>query len=471
MVLAGALAACGGGENTAPQEAPKTVSYSGRVTDENGAPLAGIKITLENRVTDKFTTVITQADGSFSANVNAGTYDILFDDPDAENYISLQKTAIDLQEDHPGNEVQIKSTGGIPSSILTGTVTGPDGAPAANRRILLLPLVASYSSKAGETKAGESHPPLLPSALPDLKLVQADTQGKFSVLLNEVEDFANIDFDLIVLSPEAEEFDFTHLKNGRLLSSEEEEEAYYEKARRYLRENATEIVDIEKPQGPMHVDVRLGSAIQNLSNSLGLPSNTPEAVKQRSELEQNSTNATSSLRNALIKIKENSIKGFLNLIPSAYAWTVTQPFTLYIFQEQKRGIVAFLDAGKLTNNPGRNRFTFSSLTNAKPPLNSLGEEEKAKYGGDVSTLLAWDEFELSNDTKGGKNDYFLTLSQQRARECLFRNSNNKNDIIEIKPPLSELYQPRGAIKTTAKFNLESANGYIWTAYCSIPIRN
>src|SRR5690606_1480524 len=90
LALAGLVGACGGagggstpeagsGKDDTPQ-AVRSSEYAGQVADENGLPVAGISVRLEDRTTDEVTEVVTAADGSFSAAVEPGVYDIIFDD-------------------------------------------------------------------------------------------------------------------------------------------------------------------------------------------------------------------------------------------------------------------------------------------------------------------------------------------------------------------------------------------------------
>lgn len=161
LLLAGMLTACGGGEHS--EETAKTVHYSGRVTDESGVALSGIEVTLENRTTDKSITVTTEADGSFSTNIEAGAYDVLFDDPNSEKYVSLQKTAIDLQEDQ-NDVIQVKSVSRSPLNIISGSVIAENNLPAANRKFLIIPTVGRLSNAVSDVKNQESSiPPEIPS--------------------------------------------------------------------------------------------------------------------------------------------------------------------------------------------------------------------------------------------------------------------------------------------------------------------
>lgn len=236
----------------------------------------------------------------------------------------------------------------------------------------------------------------------------------------------SVDFDFIALSPNAEEFDLTKIQQNCKFPSQEEEDKCFEESRAYLKKAAVEIIDIEKPYGPMHVELHLGSSNQNLITSLGLPSITSEAAKQREEYEKRSSSKNYSLQTAASKIKSSAINGFLNLIPSAQAWELSWGYRLFVDKvsaPSEEYVFVYLHDGGLYNRPHINDyFTMASLQNKDPINNNLQykhPDDYEYYKGKIENVIYWDAFTLNRDKGGQSNDQILQLLQSQVYNCTF----------------------------------------------------
>lgn len=288
LALAGALSACGGGnggstneagggaKDDSPQPAPLS-EYAGVVADENGQPVAGISIRLEDRTTDEITEVLTAADGSFSATVEPGVYDIIFDDPGAEEYVSVQKTAVDLRSPEaapapaPGPTpkpvlVQLPAAQPLAKNLITGTARYQDGNLATQRKLLIEPLIAR-SRASGDTPQ-----------VPDPVLVETDAQGNFTQELGRPgEDF---DFDVKLIATNAPGLQMEKLALGYKFPSAQARTQFFESFKNYIAQFAQESINVNKPNGAAKLELNLGSPVRNLRNATGTANGIPEDEKQ-----------------------------------------------------------------------------------------------------------------------------------------------------------------------------------------------
>ncbi len=353
LALAGLLSACGGdngsidgikstdGGNTAAN----LVQTSGKVTDEAGVSIPGISVLLENRITDKTIEAITDADGNFNAQVSPGVYDIIFDDKGKDNYVSMQKTVINMLADIK-LDARMMTTQGLASNSFTGTVKNLDGTLATSRQIIILPSIARSKAKFG------------PANVPDPTILKTDAQGNFSTLLGKPGmDFG---FDAFLLDPNAPEFNIGKLKEDYQASSDEEKTKNQEDFEKYLNTYAKESVDIEKPNGAMHIEIQIGSPTHNLRSTTGAPS----AIVTDAVLLENyddSGNAALSMASAWTSIKKNAAAAFMEIIPSAYAGQVIRKFLFVPGEPKANGHISHGDFINGQINPSEGKCERSSL--------------------------------------------------------------------------------------------------------------
>lgn len=278
LTLAGLVGACGGGGGDGkaqPPQAERSSEYAGRVADENGLPVAGISVRLEDRTTDEVTEVVTAADGSFSAAVEPGVYDIIFDDPDAKEYVSVQKTAVDLRapEAAPAPvpapapapvQVQLPAARPVASNLLQGTASYPDGKPAAHRKLLIEPWIARSRDDTAQ--------------VPDPVVVETDAQGKFEQPLGTAE--MDLDFDVKLIAVNAPGLQAEKLAFGYKFASAQARTQFFESLKSYIARYAEESVNVSKPDGPMQLDLTLGSAVHNLRSATGTANGIPGDEQQ-----------------------------------------------------------------------------------------------------------------------------------------------------------------------------------------------
>lgn len=280
LAAAGLLGACGGEGQPAADSAiaappTSTVKYSGRVSQANGSPLRQVSVTLENRRTDAQLQVVTAADGSFEARVEKGVYDVIFDDSDATHYVSQQLLHVDLQGADVRQDVQLQSTAGLPDNLLTATVRDQSGLPAAERKLLILPLIA-------RAQPGKE------AAVPAAFVAQTDAQGRFSHVLGE--EGLDFDFDVLVLSRNAPALDSGALAANQVPAVQQDSTATPQFAN-YLSQYVEESADIEKPNGAMDLQVVIGSVQRNLRSASGRASVVSADAQTLALLEESSSSA------------------------------------------------------------------------------------------------------------------------------------------------------------------------------------
>jgi hypothetical protein len=279
LALAGLLGACGGGggageagsgkDDSAPPV--RSSEYAGKVADEKGLPVAGIAVRLEDRTTDEVTEVLTAADGSFSAAVEPGVYDITFDDPDAKEYVSVQKTAVDLRAPQAAPapapapapvQVRLPAARPLASNLLQGTASYPDGKPAAHRKLLIEPAIA----RTGPTQA--------PAVVPDPVMVETDAQGTFTQLLGT--PGMDLDFDVKIIAINAPKLDMEKLAFNYQFVSKQAQASFFEAVKNYIARYAQESINIHKTDGAMQLELKLDSPVHNLRSATGTPNGIPE---------------------------------------------------------------------------------------------------------------------------------------------------------------------------------------------------
>jgi len=287
LLLAGFLSACGGGngeESTAVQS-----TYSGTVRDSKGAPIAGLSVALENRITDEKFTTATDENGSFSILVNQGTYDILFDDEKSTKYTTLQKTAINLKTDQD-DSIQLHSAGNHSNTLFTGTVTDTSNQILAGRKLLILPSIARSTAAVGIAQ------------VPEPIMVTTDENGSFETYLGK--DGMDFDFDVLLISTNAPDIDVEKMSaNFPFLQ--------------LIKENFEESLDIEKPNGAMHANIVIGSENRNLRGATGAPSVVLVDAQNLKVYEDNAPPTT--MTTVWARMKTNAANALLSVIPSAYA--------------------------------------------------------------------------------------------------------------------------------------------------------
>ncbi len=264
LSLAGLLSACGGGNAEITPPAPSS-EYAGHVVDENGAPVPGISVRLENRTTDEITEAITTTDGSFSATVEPGVFEVIFDDPGAAQYVSVQKTSVDLRKPKTV-KVQLPTAAPQAHNLLKGTVTYQDGKPAAHREIL----IDSMITRSSATEPGAD--------IPDPVMVKTDAWGGFSLSLGKQR--VDIYFDAKIIAANAPELDIEKLAFNYQFASESAKTAFFHALNNYIARYAEESININKPDGPMQMELVLGSPVRNLRSATGTFNEIPDDERQ-----------------------------------------------------------------------------------------------------------------------------------------------------------------------------------------------
>jgi len=290
LLLAGFLSACGGGngeESTAVQNQQST--YSGTVRDSNGAPIAGLSVALENRITDEKFTTTTDGNGSFSILVNQGTYDILFDDEKSTKYTTLQKTAINLRTDQD-ESIQLHSAEKHSNTLFTGTVTDTSNQILAGRKLLILPSIARSTAAVGIAQ------------VPDPIMVTTDENGSFETYLGK--DGMEFDFDVLLIPANTPGLDVEKMSSNFPFLE-------------LIKENFEESLDIEKPNGAMHANIVIGSENRNLRGATGAPSVVLVDAQNLKVYEDNAPPTT--ITTVWARMKTNAANALLSVIPSAYA--------------------------------------------------------------------------------------------------------------------------------------------------------
>ncbi|MBS7779158.1 carboxypeptidase-like regulatory domain-containing protein [Acidovorax sp. CCYZU-2555] len=286
LALTGLLGACGGAGDTGGTgeagsgkddtvQPVRSSEYAGQVADEHGLPVAGIAVRLEDRITDEVTEVLTAADGSFSAAVEPGVYDVIFDDPDAKEYVSVQKTAVDLRAPQAAPapapapvQVRLPAARPLPSNLLQGTASYPDGKPAAHRKLLIEPLIARSRAGARDDTV----------QVPDPVVVETDAQGVFTQPLGTAE--MDLDFDVKLIAINAPGLQTEKLAFGYKFASAQARTQFFESLKSYIARYAEESINVNKPDGPMQLDLNLGSPVHNLRSATGTANGIPGDEQQ-----------------------------------------------------------------------------------------------------------------------------------------------------------------------------------------------
>lgn len=316
LLLAGFLSACGSGngeESTAVQS-----TYSGTVRDSNGAPIAGLSVALENRITDEKFTTTTDGNGSFSILVNQGTYDILFDDEKSTKYTTLQKTAINLRADQD-ESIQLHSAEKHSNTLFTGTVTDTSNQILAGRKLLILPSIARSTAAVGIAQ------------VPDPIMVTTDENGNFETQLGK--DGMEFDFDVLLIPTNTPGLDVEKMSSKPALLDS-------------FNEKYEESLDIEKPNGAMHLNMRIGAEDRNLRNATGGPSPVAEDALQFYWIEKKPKYSPIMYEAAWSTIKNTIANTILSIIPSAYAGEMRRKFLWVPAQADANGKI---NGGMLVN--------------------------------------------------------------------------------------------------------------------------
>lgn len=332
----------------------------------------------------------------------------------------------------------------------------------------MVPLVARYVFPAGNPEL----PPLEPQFdMPRLKAVQTDSQGKFALPLDKEWEAVGIDFDLKVLAKDAGDFDFSKLEPDHVFSSLEMQEKYYAELRAYLRESATEIVDIEMPKGSMHVNLSLGAKTQNLLNSIGQPILTPEARRQQSEMENRSIDMNELVQSAFLKIKNYSINGIIKLLPSVYALGVGKDFDV-VFQRstaRKGGVGVALVNGMFV--PDSNRIIYFSQGEGGVKRRQILKLSDTEYKLNVSAfqILMRTNFSI-NRYQEAEEEYNLSLYQFSPASCTFIvNSSHEN--LAVKSDSGNMHYENDRVEGTRTYNIKMsipAGSYLSGVRCEDP---
>ena len=342
LAMAGALAACGGGgdggfnlgggEPVSP--APAEARLSGQVRDANGVPIAGVRVVLENRSTDEVFGTVTEADGRYQVVAKPGVYDVLYDDVDRADWISLQHTAVDLRADRSDDAV-LQRAGLVPSNELSGRLTDDSGAPMAGRRLLVIPSIVRSPAALGDVP------------MPGPLMVQTGAEGRFNAQLGQPGQ--DVELDVFLIAAEAPELDVAPLavddldaKRQALLDRLEARREYprhpieeqleaerkrLEAMREYLRRYVEEQLDVEKPDGAMQLDIIAGSDVRNLRSASGAPSVVPaDAQALADQAAGSESRPVSTLGDAATRVAQALQRGLMALVPAAEAGRLINKF-------------------------------------------------------------------------------------------------------------------------------------------------
>ena len=347
LLLAGLLSACGGGndgtpsgqagtppgqnQGATPPAASPTSTYSGTVRDTNGQPIANLPVVLENRSSDASYETTTDAEGNFSVEVAPGFYDAIYDDKNATNLVTEQKTAINLNGDQK-LEVRMQSASGQAHNWFAGQIKDMQNQPVANRKLLLLSSVARARASAGAAQ------------VPDPVIVESDDKGNFSTALGK--PGMDVDLDVLVLAPDAPPLEVQKLANDYPFASELEKAQFQENFDEFTEKHVEESIDIEKPNGALHAEIVIGSGNHNLRGATGAPSVVPADARKLAESE----NVPVTVASAWTQLKRNAANALLSVIPSAYAGDMIAKFLLVPAQADVSGKIngGILVNGRIT---------------------------------------------------------------------------------------------------------------------------
>lgn len=365
--LAGLLTACGGGggDDTAANNNPpaepspaKTSIYAGSVRNSQGAPAAGLPIVLENRTTDQVYETTTDANGGFSATVEPGVYDVVFKEVTATGSRSLKIATVDLKNDRR-DEVKMPALGSIAPNILTGNVKNFFDVFRKRQELLILPSVARSRAAVGEAE------------VPDPFIVTTDEQGNFSTSLGKPD--MDIDFDVLLLAPDAPPLEIKKMAKNYQFSSDQEEENFAKQLDSYLGTYVQESLDVEKPSGAMHAELVFGSDTRNLRGATGAPSVVPSDAQRLVDYEKSLDNAApATVASAWTRMKTNAANALLSVIPSAYAGEMLAKFLLISGETDGQGQMksGTLAGGKINPSTAGCKYnSFLEMNNGVQPFN------------------------------------------------------------------------------------------------------
>jgi len=133
-VLAAAMALSGGGADV---HAAGSIAITGVVTDLNGAGVSNVSVyaTAAGSSTVEYGPSTTATDGSYTLNVDAGTYDFHFDPPSASGLSPVVDSNITVLDNQTIN-VQLVAAPPQPHTF-SGTLTASTGDPLASTRATL----------------------------------------------------------------------------------------------------------------------------------------------------------------------------------------------------------------------------------------------------------------------------------------------------------------------------------------------
>jgi hypothetical protein len=165
VVVFGWLSGCGGGDHDSQPAVSRT--FSGTVRDARGQALGGVSVLLENRLTDAGALATTAGDGSFSAPVPAGVYDIRLVDESSTSVAAGEfgpvEISADLQRDFTLQDADPTDPGRV-----SGQLFAQPDTPLANRKLRLVPTTAL------------SYDPNTLATVPDPIEMTTDAEGRFA---------------------------------------------------------------------------------------------------------------------------------------------------------------------------------------------------------------------------------------------------------------------------------------------------
>lgn len=443
LAAAGLLSACGGDQTTtttttATTEPPaSTAQYTGNITDPQGVALAQMSVLLENRLTDQRFETRTTADGNFTAAVEKGVYDVIFDDKDAAQRVSLKLLAVDLRAD-ASQQVQLASAKDLPENLLTGTVTTIAGTPAAQRQLLILPAIARAAAAAGTAQ------------VPDPFLVQTDAQGNFSQSLGlQGMDF---DFDVLVLRAGAPALDVGPLAAGHAFASEEARSAFQQQFEDYLGAHVEESVDIEKPNGAMHMKLVLGAPVRNLRGAADTASVVPADASLLAD--QLQAAAGTPLQTAWLALRRNAETALLGMLSSAHAGDLISRFGFSALAHDAQGNASQgnFSGGKIDVSGCKHLALLDIADWPQGPTTALDTSFRK-----TSSVCA-------TRTRGFSMlvyNYELRLKTLRAGRYQFTDESNDTYALRVYNPRPKLYGAEHIVRYNSKKPSIVGIGYQW----------
>lgn len=131
------IAGCGSsdsvqGFNSNGANANNLTSISGRVVDENGAPLQGIAVKAQERTSGQELAIQSNPDGSFQITTPAGVYDLVLDRR-GDSQVATSYYGPIVAGGGSSRDFVLHNRGGRASDVIFGKIERTPGSPAAGR--------------------------------------------------------------------------------------------------------------------------------------------------------------------------------------------------------------------------------------------------------------------------------------------------------------------------------------------------